>query len=174
LPEEDPEILARVLLLLYTGDVYRSSITKEIEETLAKLVPGGPTTERSELETLVLTYFCADRQGIENLKWDLAGDVSSLITWFKEEDMDGDFAALVEKVYNDIPAKDDPLRTKVTVDTLERLWSLGLLQAQDTSDDGDDDGDKDALKRIHALIRANEPSALEVAIDIISRLKGWI
>jgi hypothetical protein len=176
LPEEDPEILARVLLLLYTRDVYVPSIT-EIEKTLAKLVPGGPTTERSKFETSVLVYFCADRQGIESMKQKLAIDVSSLISRFKKKDMDDDFAALVERVYNDIPTKDDPLRTAVTVMTLKRLWSLDLLQAQDISDDsdddGDDDGDKDAPRRIQALIRANEPSALEIAIDIISILRGW-
>jgi len=172
LPEEDPEILARVLLLLYTKDVYVPSIT-EIEKTLAKLVPGGPTTERSEFETSVLVYFCADRLGIESMKRDLARDVSSLISWFKKKDMDDDFAAFVGRVYNDIPTKDDPLRTGVTVETLQRLWSLDLLRAQDISDDGDDDGDKDGPRRIQALIRANEPSALEIAIDIISILRGW-
>jgi hypothetical protein len=169
LPEEDPEILARVLLLLYTRDVYTPSITKEIEETLAKLVAGGPTTERSEFETCVQVYFCADRQGIESMKSNLAGDVSSLISWFKEKEMDDDFAAFVEKVYNDIPAKDDPLRTQVTVSTLERLWGLNLLRGRDISDDSD----MDAPKRIQALIQANEPSALTIAIDIISTLRGW-
>ena len=173
MPDEDPEILARVLILLYTRDVYTPSITEEIEETLAKLVPGGPTTERSKLETSVLVYFCADRQGIESMKSSLARDVSSLIRWFKEKDMDGDFIAFVKKVYNDIPAKDDPLRTKVTVMTLERLWSLNLLRGRDISDDSDDDSDMDAPKRIQALIRANEPSAFEIAIDIISTLNGW-
>jgi len=155
--------------------------TTEIEKTLAKLVPGGPTTERSKFETSVLVYFCADRQGIESMKQKLARDVSSLISRFKKKDMDDDFAALVERVYNDIPTKDDPLRTAVTVMTLKCLWSLDLLQAQDISDDsdddsnddGDDDGDKDAPRRIQALIRANEPSALEIAIDIISILRGW-
>jgi hypothetical protein len=68
LPEEDPEILARVLLWLYAGDVYRHSIAEEIEKTLAELVPGGPTTKRSKFETCVLVYFCADRQGIESMK----------------------------------------------------------------------------------------------------------
>ena len=166
MPEEDPEILARVLLWLYTRDVYRPSIEKEIEKTLAKLVPGGPTTDRSEFETSVLVYFCADRQGIESMKQDLARDVSSLISKFEEEDMNGDFAAFVEKVYNDIPAKDDPLRTRVTVVTLKCLWGLNLLRARDIGDDSD------APKRIQALIRANEPSAFEIAIDIISILRG--
>jgi BTB/POZ domain len=182
LPEEDPEIFARVLLWLYTRDVYRPSIEEEIEKTLVTLVPGGPITERSEFETSVLVYFCADRQGIESVKQDLARKLGSLIYWFKEEDMDGDFAAFVEKVYNDIPAKDDPLRTTVTVNTLIRLWCLSLLRAQDISDDsgddsdGDSDGDsdKDAQKRIQALIRANEPSALEIAIELISTFNGWV
>jgi hypothetical protein len=175
LPEEDPEILARVLLFLYTRDVYRPSITKEIEKTLAMLVPGGPTTERSKFETCVLVYFCADRQGIESEKWKLARDVSSLIYKFEEEDMDDDFTAFVEKMYNDIPAKDDPLRAEVTVETLKRLWRLNLLPEWD-SDDSDDDNDEDdpkriraliQAKRIRALIRANEPSALMIAIDIL-------
>jgi hypothetical protein len=176
LPDEDPEILARVLILLYTRDVYTPSITEEIKKTLAKLVPGGPTTERSEFETRVLVYFCADRQGIESMKSRLARDVSSLISRFKEKSMDDDFAAFVEKVYNDIPAKDDPLRTQVTVETLERLWILNLMRQWDISgdgDDGDDDSDMDAPKRIRALIQANEPSALRIAINIISMLRGW-
>jgi hypothetical protein len=146
---------------------------KEIEETLAKLVPGGPTTERSEFETNVLVYLCADRQGCESIKQDLANDVSSLIRWFKEKDMDGNFAAFVEKVYNDIPAKDDPLRAQVTVETLKSLWRLDFLRARYTSDDSDDDSDEDAPRRIQALIRANEPSALKVATDVITILRGW-
>jgi hypothetical protein len=175
LPEEDPEILARVLLLLYTRDVDSRSITKEIEKTLAKLVPGGPTTERSKFETCVLVYFCADRQGIESMKWRLAGAVGCLIFKFEEEDMDDDFSAFVEEMYNDIPAKDDPLRAVVTVETLKRLWRLNLLPAWD-SDDSDDDSDEDdpkriqaliRAKRIRALIRANERSALMIAIDIL-------
>jgi hypothetical protein len=177
------------LIWFYTRDVYRPHIKEETEKTLAKLVPKGPTTERSELETYLLVYFCADRQGVECMKRDLARDVGSLICWFKEEDVDDDFAAFVEKVYNDIPAKDDPLRTKVTVETLERLWRLDLLQAQDSDDgsdddndddsdgdsedDSDDNSDEDASKRIQALIRANEPAAFEIAIDIISSLRGW-
>jgi hypothetical protein len=177
------------LIWLYTKDVYRPHIEEEIEKTLAKLVPEGPTIERSEFEIYVLAYFCADRQGIECVKRGLARDVGSLICWFEEEDVDNDFAAFIEKMYNDIPAKDDPLRTKVTVETLERLWRLDLLQAQDSDDGSDDDSDndsdddsednsddnsdEDASKRIQALIRANEPAAFEIAIDIISSLRGW-
>jgi hypothetical protein len=177
LPEEDPEILARVLLWLYTRDVHRPSITKGIKKTLAKLVPGGPTTERSEFETNVLVYFCADRQGIESMKCNLARDVSSLISQFERKDMDDDFTAFVEKVYNDIPAKDDPLRSQVTVETLKRLWRLKLLRtwdiSHDSDDDSDDDSDKDAPKRILALIQANEPSVLKIAVDIISIVRAW-
>jgi hypothetical protein len=170
LPEEDPEILARVLLLLYTGDVYRHSITKETEKTLAKLVPGAPTTERSKFETCALVYFCADRQGIESMKWGLARDVGSLISKFKEEDMDDGFTAFVENMYNDIPAKDDPLRAEVTVETLKRLWRLNLLppfHGGDSDDDSDDDSDEGAPKRIRALIQANEPSAVIIATCIL-------
>jgi hypothetical protein len=177
LPEEDPEILARVLLWLYTRDVYRHSITKETEKTLAKLVPGAPTTERSKFETCVLVYFCADRQGIESMKWNLASDVGSLISEFKKEDIDDGFTAFVEKMYNDIPAKDDPLRAEVTVETLKRLWRLNLLPPWDgdSDDDGDDDGDDDsdddsdrgAPKRIRALILANERSAVMIADHIL-------
>jgi hypothetical protein len=155
------------LLWLYTIGVQRGLIKEEIEKTLAKLVPGGPTTERSEFETYVLVYFCADRQGIESMKRDVAGNIYCLIDRFKKEDMDGDFAAFVENVYNDIPAKDDPLRVWVTAETLKRLLSLKLWWVQyidvDGDDDGDDDSDKDALKRIMALIQANEPSAWEMA-----------
>jgi hypothetical protein len=129
-------------------------------------VPGGPTTERSEFETCALVYFCADRQGIESKKSNLARDVSSLISEFKEEDMNDDFTAFVEKMYNDIPAKDDPLRAEVTVETLKRLWRLNLLPAWE-GDDSDDDSDEDAPKRIRALIQANEPSALMIAVDIL-------
>jgi hypothetical protein len=178
LPEEDPEILARVLIRLYTRDVFRSSITKEIKETLAKLVPGGPTTERSKFETCVLVYFCAYRQGMESMKQDLALDVIYLISG---EDMDDDFTAFIEKVYNDIPVKDDPLRTRATIETFKRLWDLNLLEelnaweeqdiSDDSDDDSDDDSNKDAAKRIGALIQANEPCAFDIAINIISELR---
>ena len=154
------------MLWLYTRGVW-PSIEKEIEKTLAKLVPGGPTTERSKFGTYVLVYFCADRQGIESMKRDVAGDIGGLIYEFKKKDMDGDFAAFVEDVYNDIPAKDDPLRVRVTVETLKRLLSLNVWGVRYISDDDDyyddDDIDKDALKRIPALIEANEPSAWEIA-----------
>jgi hypothetical protein len=169
LPEEDPEILARVLIWLYTRDMYRPHIEKATEETLAKLVPGRPTTERSEFKTCILAYFCADRQGIEGMKLDLADDIGSSISDLEEGDVDGDFTAFVKKVYSDIPAKDDPLRTKVTVETLRQLWRLNLLRARNS----DDDSDEDAPKRIQALIRANEPAALEIAIDLISTFRGW-
>ena len=155
------------MLWLYTIGVHGVLIEKEIEKTLAKLVPGAPTTERSKFETYVLVYFCADRQGIESMKRDVAVDICCLICWFKKKDMDGDFAAFVEDVYNDIPAKDDPLRVGVTAETLKRVLSLKLWWVQyiddDGDDDGDDDSDKDALKRIMALIEANEPSAWEMA-----------
>jgi hypothetical protein len=174
LPEEDPEILARVLVWLYTEDTYRPLIMKEIKKTLAKLVPEELTTERSEFETCVLAYFCADRLGIESMIWDFARDVGRLISEFKKEDMNDDFTAFVEKVYNDIPAKDDPLRAEVTVETLKRLWRLDLLpqcdsdDSDDESDDGnDDDSDEHAPKRIRALIRANECSALKIAVHIL-------
>ena len=170
MPEEDTEILARVLIWLYTRDMYRPHIEKATEETLAKLVPGRPTTERSEFKTCILAYFCADRQGIEGMKLDLADDIGSSISDLEEGDVDGDFTAFVEKIYNDIPAKDDPLRTKVTVVTFQLLWSLDLLRARY---DDDDDSDKDAPKRIQALIRANEPAAWELTIATISMLKGW-
>ena len=154
------------MLWLYTIGVQRVLIEKEIEKTLAKLVPGAPTTERSEFETYVLVYFCADRQGIESMKRHVAGYIGGLIEQFKKKDMDGDFAAFVEDVYNDIPARDDPLRVEVTAETLKRLFSLKLWWIQyiddDGDDDGDDDSDKDALKRIMALIQANEPSAWEM------------
>ena len=149
-------------------------ITKEIEKTLAKLVPGGPTTERSEFETNVLVYYCADRQGIESMKCRLASGVSSLIYEFKKEDMDDDFTAFVEKMYNDIPAKDDPLRIEVTVLTLERLWSFDLLRAWEFCDDSEDDSDNEAPKRIQALIEANEPSALEFAMHMRTVLRKVI
>ena len=149
--------------------MYRPRIKEETEKALAKLVPDGPTTERSKLETYVLVYFCADRQGIECMKRSLARDIGSLIHRFNKEDVDDDFTAFVEKIYNDIPAKDDPLRTKVTVETLQQLWRLNLLRARDS----DDDSDEDAPKRIQALIRANEPAALEIAIDLISTFRGW-
>ena len=150
--------------------MYRPRIKEETEKALAKLVPDGPTTERSKLETYVLVYFCADRQGIECMKRSLARDIGSLIHRFNKEDVDDDFTAFVEKIYNDIPAKDDPLRTKVTVVTFQLLWSLDLLRARY---DDDDDSDKDAPKRIQALIRANEPAAWELTIATISMLKGW-
>jgi len=105
------------------------------------------------------------------MKRDVARDISRLICEFKKEDMDGDFAAFVEDVYNDIPAKDDPLRIEVTVETLKRLWRLNLLWAQYSSDDGDDDGDddsdKDAPKRILDLIQENEPSAWQMIMDMM-------
>jgi hypothetical protein len=163
LPEEDPEILARVLISLYTIHECRHSITKEIEKTLAKLVPGGPTTERSKFETCVQVYFCADRQGIERIKWSLASDVGSLISQFEVKDMDDGFAAFVENMYYDIPAKDDPLRAEVTVETLKRLWRLNLLPG----DDSDGDNDRGASERIQALIEANELSAMMIAIHIL-------
>ena len=154
------------MLWLYTRGVW-PSIEKEIEKTLAKLVPGGPTTERSEFETYVLVYFCADRQGIGGMKGGIAREIGNLIYQFEKKDMDGDFAAFVEDVYNDIPAKDDPLRVRVTVETLKRLLSLNVWGVRYISDDDDyyddDDIDKDALKRIPALIKANEPSAWEIA-----------
>ena len=162
------------MLWLYTRCVHRVLIEKEIEKTLAKLVPGGLTTERSEFETYVLVYFCADRQGIESMKREVAGHISWSIYQFKKGDMDGDFAAFVENVYNDLPAKDDPLRVQVTVETLKRLLKFDLWSVQYISDDSDydsdDDSDKDALKRILALIQANEPSAWEFAsyLDNIS------
>jgi hypothetical protein len=165
------------LLSLYTGDVYGRSIPKEIKKILAKLVPGAPTIKRSKFETCVLVYFCVDRRGIESMKWELARDVGSLISEFKEEDMDDDFTAFVEKMYNDIPAKDDPLRAVVTVETVKRLYRLDILSARDGNDSDDEtafwhDRDDDApnriaSKRIRALIRANERSALMIAIDII-------
>ena len=173
MPEEDPEILARVLHLLYSGDVDSPSTTKEIEKTLANLVPGGPTTERSKFETRVLVYFCADRRGIESWKRNLAANASSLISEFEVEDMDDGFTAFVEEMYNDIPAKDDPLRAEVTVETLKRLYKLGLLPSwyrddtYDSYDDRYDDSIGDGPKRIAALIRANEPSALMIASDIL-------
>ena len=140
---------------------------KEIEKILAKLVPGGPTIERSEFETRVLVYFCADRQGIESMKWDLAGGVGSLISEFKKKDMNDDFAAFIEKMYNDIPAKNDPLRAEITVETLKRLYRFNLLPLWDDRwGYGNDDID-DAAKRIQALIRANEPAAMKIAIDIL-------
>jgi hypothetical protein len=105
------------------------------------------------------------------MKTDVAGDIGRLIYRFKKEDMDGDFAAFVENVYNDIPAKDDPLRIRVTVETLKRLWGLDLLWAQYMSDDGDDDddddSDKDAPKLILDLIQENEPSVWEIATDFV-------
>jgi hypothetical protein len=93
--------------------------------------------------------------------------------------MDDGFATFVENVYNDIPAKDDPLRIQVTVETLKRPLSLNLWWVQYISDgsddDGDDDIDKDDLKRIPGLIQANEPSAWKIAhhldnIGILARL----
>jgi hypothetical protein len=155
------------LLWLYTGDAHRPSIKTEIEKTLAKLVPGGPTTERSEFETCVLVYFCADRQGVESMKNKVAGEIGYLIYQFEEEDMDGDFATFVENVYDDIPAKDDPLRIQVTVETLKRLWRLNLLWPE-YDDDSDDDSDKDAPGRILALIEANEPSAWKMLTNMLS------
>jgi hypothetical protein len=186
LPEEDPEILARVLLSLYTGDVYGRSIPKEIKKILAKLVPGAPTTKRSKFETCVLVYFCVDRRGIESMKWELARDVGSLISEFKEEDMDDDFTAFVEKMYNDIPAKDDPLRAVVTTEALKHLGRLDLLPLWGGDDSDDDSGENypkrthaliqakrtQALiqaKRIRALIRANERSALRIAVHLWRR-----
>jgi hypothetical protein len=186
LPEEDPEVLARVLLWLYTREVDRRSITKEIEKTLAKLVPGGPTTKRSKFETCVLVYFCAYRQGIGKMKLKLAEDVGSLMLEFKEEDMDDDFTAFVEKMYNDIPAKDDPLRAVVTTEALKHLGRLDLLPLWGGDDSDDDSGENypkrthaliqakrtQALiqaKRIRALIRANERSALRIAVHLWRR-----
>jgi hypothetical protein len=157
------------LIWFYTRDVFRPRIKEDTENILAKLVPGGLIKERSEFKTCILVYLCADRQGIEDMKLDLAEDIDSLIGWFEKEDVDSDFTAFIEKVYNDKLAKDDPLRTKVTVGTLERLWRLDLLRAQVS----DDDSDEDASKRIQALIRANEPAAFEVAVNIISALRGW-
>jgi hypothetical protein len=105
------------------------------------------------------------------MKGGIAREIGNLIYQFEKKDMDGDFAAFVEKVYNDIPAKDDPLRIHVTVETLKRLWRLNLLWGQDNSDDSDDDGDddndKDAPERILALIKENEPSVWEILTDII-------
>jgi hypothetical protein len=173
LPEEDPVILARILIWLYSTDESSPVTTEKIEKTLTKLIPKKLITERSELETNFLLYFCAERLGIESIKPNLAREISSEICHFEKEDMNGDFAAFVEKMYNDIPSKNDPLRTQVTVQTLGRLWRLQLLDVGDSDDDGDDDGDKDASKRIEALIRANEPSALEIAIDVIDSLKAW-
>jgi hypothetical protein len=164
--------------LLYSGDVDSPSTTKEIKKTLANLIPGGPTTERSKFETRVLVYFCADRQGIESRKRNLAANASSLISEFEVEDMDDGFTAFVEEMYNDIPAKDDPLRAGVTVETLKRLYRLSLLPSwhwddtyddsyNDSYNDSYDDGIGDGPKRIAALIRANEPSALMIASDIL-------
>jgi hypothetical protein len=173
LPDEDPEILARVLIWFYTRDVYRPRIEEETEKTLAKLVPKGPTTERSELDTYLLVYFCADRLGIECMKRDLASDVGSLIGRFERKDVDDDFTAFVEKVYNDIPARGDPLCAEVTVETVQLFWSLDLLQGHYRDDDSDDDSDDDAPKRIRALIRANEPAAWKLTFDTVSMFKGW-
>jgi hypothetical protein len=56
----------------------------------------------------------------------LAGDIGCLIYQFEKGYMDDGFAAFVENVYNDIPAKDDPLRIQVIVETLKRPLSLNL------------------------------------------------
>jgi hypothetical protein len=105
------------------------------------------------------------------VKGRVAQEIGNLICRFEKKDMDGDFAAFVKKVYNDIPAKDDPLRIQVTVETLKSLWRLDLLWEQhisdDSDDDGDDDNDKDTPERILTLIRDNEPSVWRFLTDII-------
>jgi hypothetical protein len=85
-----------------------------------------------------------------------------LISEFEKKDMNDDFTAFVEKMYNDIPAKDDPLRAEVTVETLKRLWRLNLWNSDEY-----DDSDEDAPERIRDLIWANEPSAWMIASDIL-------
>ena len=46
------------------------------------------------------------------------------------------------------------------------LWWVQYI-SDGSDDDGDDDIDKDALKRIPALIQANEPSAVIIATCIL-------
>jgi hypothetical protein len=123
LPEDSPEIIARMIVYLYTGK-YHSAMTEEVSSLLRDQCPDKTSTTpvKSDVQLLncmeadVLTYRCADKLNIQNLK---TAASASFQVHFQKYLYSVDFgskplATIVGLVYESTSYDDTALRQYVT------------------------------------------------------------